>query len=265
MKSTDQKLIMINGIVNSGKTLLFNLFKIEGNFICMDLTKEHFHIYKNDLINDLGKENVKRLKPLIESTKIYDEEILLREIGLLMKFRPSYHFVIKPMPPIFAKQKYIKFQKFEKWVKEYTPLKMENLHNLMVFRHPYLSWLTVPLFRTNIDNQIETWLKEIKEIDNIFWEAFDIVKLEDIKDHELIKNLIKKTDLNKVKSYTNFDLHTKELNDYIDIEKDLKKIEKKLKPLFDKLDYDNGNKYIKMFMKDYLTDQEKKFFWLDHL
>lgn len=262
MKSTDQKLIMINGVLNSGKSVIFNLFKKEGHFICMDLSQEHFPIYENDLLNDLGKENLERIIPFVKSTEIYLQENFLREVGYLMKQRPNFHFVIKPGFRDFAREHYQNSLRYRKDLKRYTPLKRENIHHLMIFRHPKLAWATVTLHKSDLTYHTDVWTNNTK---NIFWKSFDLLKIEDIKNHSLMKELIKNTDLNKVKPYTNFDLQVKQMNDYTGIERDLKIIEKRLTYIFEKLDYDKRCKDVKRFMKDSLTEEEKKIDWLTHL
>jgi len=62
----DQMLIMINGLLNGGKSIVFNLIKEEDNFIYLDISSGHFDLYKDEMINQIGEKNVLKNKNLLD-------------------------------------------------------------------------------------------------------------------------------------------------------------------------------------------------------
>ena len=58
MQKSKQKLIILYGSHNTGKTYLANLFAKQDDFKCLDLYKQHYEIWKDPLIEIIGEENV---------------------------------------------------------------------------------------------------------------------------------------------------------------------------------------------------------------
>lgn len=251
----DQMLIMINGLINGGKSIVYNLIKEEDNFLYLDISPGHFYLYKDEMINQIGEKNVLRIKPFIESKEIAcDSHVFTREIGFIMEQFPNYNFVIKPTKDVLS----IKHAKKDKdWCsdfKNFIGIKPKNIHFLFIVRHPKLSWLTAikdcpfDIFLDNWNNaQVDVRKKHTR-----------ILKVEDVKHDELLKKIIKKTDLNKVIPYTMFDLKAKEKRNFDNVAEEIEIIEKKLKHLYEDLGYDLEDKYSDLFMQDDITSYKKR-------
>jgi len=259
MRKFNQKLIIIGGITNGGKTLIFNLLRKEDNFISLDISFPHFNVYKDEIISQIGEENTKRMKCFMETSEIFEPYIFVRKIGFLMKKFPDYNFVIKPGSPSIAKIKHTKDSRWLEDVKKYASMELEDIHPIFAIRHPKMGWATSKTTRENtIDDFIETWSYE-----NLIEESkfSEIVKIEDIKHNKLLKSLIKKTDLNKVLPYTKFDLQVKTLNNFDNLDIDFKKIEESMKGFLKYLNYDTEDENIQLFMNDYLSEEDARIDW----
>jgi len=264
---TNQKLIIIDGLINGGKTLVFNLLKHEDDFIFLDISMPHFELcYKMDFLHQIGEENTEKILKHMKTTKIFLPYPFLMHIGSLMKKFPEYNFVIKPGYHQIAIKHYNKDEEFKRQFKKLMPIKYENLHNLYVVRHPKMAWITQNMHRITIKDFIAIWSKN-SIIDNLY--AYDVIKIEEINKHKLLNSLIKKTDLNKVKSYTNFDLQVKRVNltkkkggfglDYL--LENFKSLEDDLMPLFEALKYDINDKNILSYISDDLDEITEMVDW----
>jgi len=243
-----QKLILIYGFLNSGKTLLFDLFKGEDNFICFDLAGAHYPEYKDEIIKQIGIKNTKRIEPLIKNYDIFLPDIFFKEIGRLMKQFPQHNFVIKPASDEWAQHQKNKIAWWEEFVKKYTPLNdVNDILHLFAIRHPKIGWITTWNDKLGVKGFVKRWSGN-NLIINL--DAYQVVKIEDIACNELIKKLIKKTKLKNVLPYTRFDLETKLVNSYENLTDEYKYIENSLGGLFKYLKYNKNNKYISKFMND---------------
>jgi hypothetical protein len=251
-----QKLIALYGYLNSGKTLLYNLFKKEDNFICLDISPDHFDIYKHQMIKAIGENNTKRLEPLIKSLDIFNPYIFLEEIGLLMKDFPECNFVVKPGGVVWPVSIYTARDKVHNNIKKFTPIKSVNdLHMLFVVRNPIMAWLTTPPINRDIDWFLSFYYK------NYIFKHYEIIKIEDLKYNKLVRGLIKKTNLDELLSYSNFDLQMKLKIDYSNIDKDIELIKKKLERIMKFFEYNKDDKNIELFLNDKLSEEAEKIDW----
>jgi hypothetical protein len=243
----DQMLIMINGLINGGKSIVYNLIKKEDDFIYLDISPGHFDLYKDEMINQIGENNVLRIKPFIESKEIaLNSHVFTREIGFIMKQFPNYNFVIKPIKDGLSIKHAEKAKDWCSDFKKFIGIKPKNIHFLFIVRHPKLSWLTAikdcpfDIFLDNWNNaQVDVRKKHTR-----------ILKVEAIKHDELLKKIIKKTDLNKVIPYTMFDLKAKIKRNFDNVAEEIEIIERKLKHVYEHLEYDLEDKYSELFMQD---------------
>jgi len=239
----DQKLIIINGLLNSGKTILFNLLRKEKNFICLDISPHHYKIYEQETIDQIGKENLIGLKPYVETTDIFITENFLREFGLLMQKFPEYSFAIKPGNYNWVAKEYN-----DKWLKlkeQYMPgVKLSNIHHVFAIRNPMISWTTT--YMKNMTKFLELWGGQNLEDLNLY----EIIKIEEIKDNKLFNQIIKNNDLKQVVPYTIFDLKQKPFNNYDNLMQQLKIVEKELRGLMEFLSYKKEDSAIQMFLDD---------------
>jgi hypothetical protein len=241
-------LILLNGSVNGGKTLLYNLIKKENNFIGLDLSKHHYHFYRYQMIKEIGEKNVLRIEPFIESGEILESpRIFCREVGFIMRQKQfsKYNFVIKPIDDNLSMEHQKKSASWTSYLKEFIPVKIKNIHFLFVVRHPKLSWFTIlPGF--DLSNFIRIWGFDLKKR----LSHTELVKIETIKDNMLLRQIITKSDLNKILPYTEFDFKATRKKNYDDINEDILKIEKKALHNYELLGYDLEDKNVSLFMKE---------------
>jgi len=238
--------IGINGIPNGGKTLVYDIIKKEDNFIHLDISRHHIHIYEELMINQIGEENYFRLKPFIESEEIIrSPETFIREIGRIVKKFKGYSFVVKPVEDDISR---IHKKKREGWLlhlKEHMPIKLENIHFLFVVRHPKLAWATSNI--NVLSDHMSFWSfpleKRLKHT--------ELVKMEDLESNSLLKRIIKKTNLKELPSYTTFDFyHTKDRK-YDKAEKEiLLNVEKDAVHNYKLLGYEFEDVNSEMFLKE---------------
>ena len=243
----NQKLIIINGLLNSGKTILFDLFRKEENCICMDLTFDHHIYYEDEIVDQIGQKNFDELKPFIKTFDIFKSYIFLEKIGDLMKKFPGCHFIIKPGCEDWAYWEYDQNNHWFNMVKRYLPCGNENVHHVFVMRHPYMGWATTWNSKLGFKNFIDRWtIDEPKE----YLRGLHIIKIEELKKHKIFTDLLTETNVDNVLSYTCFDLETKLVNSYDNIKNDFKTIRKELKHLMNYLNYDKTDENIQLFMDD---------------
>jgi hypothetical protein len=264
MKHRKQKLITISGLTNGGKTVIFNLLRKENNVISLDISQAHYHIYRDEIFEQLGSKNAERLEKYIKTTDIFAGDIFTREIGRIMREFPHHHFVIKP-----GYHEWIEMDfdyKKEMWysnVEKYMPIPKESMYHLFAVRHPRMGWITSNTYATNIEDFVNRWLTGYT-IEQMKW--YTIIKIEEISKNKLLRSLIKETDLEKVRTYTKFDLQVKEKNleknGFYNLEEEFKYVDKQLKELMKFLKYENEDENIDLFMNDELTEEEKQIDWL---
>lgn len=246
-KSTNnQLLILIEGILNGGKTLVYDIIRKEDNFIYLDFSKWHYIMYSEVMEEQLGEKILKQIEPLIKSEKIFHEyEVFLREVGFLMKQFPDKNFVIKPVNTQFAKLQHERDPEWAKKVYEYLPTSIDNIYFLFVIRHPKTSWYT--LNQKTTDSFIESWYR--KEIFEVIKYA-DIVKVEELEKNDLLKSIITKTDLKNFVPFTDFDYYKTIDKDFDNIDVEMKEIEDKLAYVYDLFGYDLEDKNSELFIED---------------
>jgi hypothetical protein len=242
--SKDQMLISLNGIVNGGKTLVFDLIKKEDNFIHLDISKYHYNFYKDIMIEQIGEESVLRLEPFIKNDDFFNPQIFTREIGSIMRKFPNYNFVIKPVDDIISCRHNKKDKEWMLYCKKYMPIKEENMHFLFIIRHPKLCWVTS--YKLPFDEMIRPWSFDLK----IRLEHTELVKIEELEKNKLLKRIIKKTDLSKVRAFTEFDFNKTERKDFDNIDDEIKQIEKAAINNYKLLGYDLEDKNVSLFMKE---------------
>jgi len=236
------------------KTLVYNLIKDEGNFIYLELSHYHFHIYEEEMIQQIGSENVNRLKPLIKTKDILSEyRVFAKEMGYLMRQFPDYHFIIKPSGHVFPEANYHKKRAWFVNIKKYMPIDIEDMYFFYVVRHPKISWFTIngipfSVFRGDLGHPgLKSTLK-----------YHEVIKIEELQNCKFLNKIITKTNLENVKSYTNFDyinILGKNSNlgprNYDNIEEEIKEIEK-LQGAYELLGYDLNEEYVKSFCQDFI-------------
>jgi len=230
MQKSDQKLIVIHGSHNCGKTILYNLFKNEGGYICLDLYKPHYKVYEQQSLEQLGKKNYERLKKYILSNNTSSTVDLCNEITFMMNQFSDYDFVIKPGMS-WANWNYFM---------EFSPVKLENIKHFHVFRHPKIWLATCYNKKLNIEDFILNVIGNYQDYKDSP-ETHHLIKIEDIKYNSLLKTLLKNTNLDNLLPYTIFDLNiyrTNIFNRFDDFKNDLKIIEIKLKEVLQYLKYD---------------------------
>lgn len=240
MQKSDQKLVIIYGSHNSGKTLLYNLFKKEDKFICLDFHKPHYDIHKQNIIDQIGKKNAKRIEKFILSSKMLLIDYFFEEVGYLMEQFPEYNFVIKPGNHTWIVDYKQLFGDWIYYIDRFTPLELKNIIHLHVIRHPKICLATSYDHNTNIKVFIDRWISDYQYLKSAP-DVYKIIKIEDIKEYNIIQTLIKNTDLENLTTYTKYDLNEYRTNifDRMDhFKSDLKVIEKKLKMILNYLKYD---------------------------
>lgn len=247
----DRLFIGINGLPNGGKTLVYDLIKNEDNFIHLDISKHHTHIYEELMIEQIGEKNFFRIKPFIESEEIINSpETFIREIGRLVKEFKDKNFVVKPVEDIITLTHKKKTKKWLLHLKNHIPIKLENIHFLFVVRHPKLIWAIS--HESVLSNHMSFWSFPLE----IRLQHTELVKMEDLESNALLKNIIKKTDLKKVKSYTTFDLYHTKNRKYNKSEKEiLLNVEKNAIHNYQLLGYDFEDENSRIFL-----ETRKKFY-----
>jgi len=248
-----QELVVINGPLNGGKTILFNLFKKDSNYICLDLTIDHYEIHEKEMFDLIGKSNTLGLKSAMEDHKIFQGiEVFFSEIGFLMKEFPYHNFVIKPGYENLAQIRKDRPRYWEKIVKRYTTITPKDIHCFYAVRHPKMSWVTVGKHkRFGVDHFINFWNTE-EVMEDL--ERYTVVKIECLEYNDILKRLLN-VDLSKVKSYTEFDLDFKKTNTYETLDQDFVKIEKELDHIFKYLIYDKDDDAIQEFLNEPVKDK----------
>lgn len=242
----NQLLILIEGILNGGKTLVYNIIRKEDNFIYLDFSKWHYTMYRDVMEEQIGKENMDRLEPFIKYEEIFhDFKTLLREVGYLMKQFPDKNFVIKPVNIGFSKMHKERHYEWTKSVVKYLPIKLYNLHFLFIIRHPKLSWYTLNHEDTN--NFISSWYR--KDIDKIV-EYVNIVKVEELEKNKFLRSIITKTDLKNFVPFTDFDYYKCKTKNFDNIGEQMKEIEEKLSYIYKLFNYDLEDKNADLFIED---------------
>jgi hypothetical protein len=246
--SDNQKLILISGPYNGGKTLIFNLFKKENNYIYLDLSNFHYKDYENIMIDQIGEENVLRLKPLILNTKIFEQENFLREVGLLMKQYPKYNFIIKPS---ITKFDLLHTSRDKEWItllKKYTSIRlMDDIHHFWIIRHPKMAWVTTSHKHMPFEDFLTSYSPHYKG-------KINLIKIEEVGNNKCLQKLLPNTDLTKILPYTPFDLMIKRSNNYDNLDKQFEKIEESLEHIFTYFNYDKYDKNVSLFMDDDLSN-----------
>jgi len=197
MQKSDQKLVIIYGSHNTGKTFLYNLFKKEDKFICLDLYKSHYHIYKQEIVKQIGKKNTERLEKFILSSEIFLIDHFLEEVGYLMNQFPDYNFAIKPGDRIWISEYKKLYDDWIYYVNRFTPLKLKNIKYLHAIRHPKICLATSYDHNTNIKEFVDRWVNDYNYLKNTP-NVYQIIKIEDIKYNSLMKTLIKNTNLDSL-------------------------------------------------------------------
>lgn len=243
--SKDQILITVTGLLNSGKTLVYDLIKKEDGFINLDISKYHYHLYKKEMINQIGEENVLRIEPFIESEEIiYSKEIFVREIGFLMRKFSDHNFVIKPVDDVIPIAHYKKDKEWVSYLKKYMPIKEENIHCLLVVRHPKISWVTS--FGISFDDFFKMWTFNLKDR----MRYMQLVKIEEIEKNEFLKKIIRKTDLSKVRVFTEFDFNKTKGKNFDNIDEEMLRIEESSIHNYRLMNYDLEDENANLFMKE---------------
>jgi len=253
MRKSDQKLIILYGFHNSGKTLFYNLFQNEENFICLDIYKHHYHIYEKEIIDQIGEQNNNRLKKIILSKGIFNSENFLIEIGHLMNEFPEHNFIIKT-----GNRKWIeKYHKlFDSWfyhVKIATPLKIENIKHFIVVRHPKICLATIYHDDFDMGFFLYNWKIDYKFMQIHSGTIFNVLKIEDIKNNVFIKSVLKNKNLDEIMPYTDFDINEYRTNifeNFDNFQRDLKIIDIELKDLCEYLNYDLEDKIVEKYIKE---------------
>lgn len=251
---SNQMLIFMGGMTNGGKTLVYNLIKDEGNFIYLELDSYHFHIYEEEMIQQIGSENVNRLKPLIKTKDILSiYEVFTKEMGHLMRQFPDYHFIIKPSGHIFPCAHYNKIEEWCVGIKKYMTIDIQDIYFFFVVRHPKISWFTINgiPFSVFINHLGHPELKSTLDY-------FEVIKIEELQNCKFLNKTITKTNLENVELYTNFDyinILGKNSNlghrNYDNIEEEIKEIEK-LHDAYELFGYDLNEEYVKSFCQDFI-------------
>ena len=252
-KEFNQKLVIIHGVENGGKSILFNLFKKDPSYICLDVLIHHYEAwYKQEITEQIGKENALQLKSAMKGEAIFEPTIFLKEIGSLMKKFPEYNFAIKPGTTEWASKQKSGDLEWKENVKKYTPVTdHQNIYHLFIMRHPKISWITI--------NRQETYgfhkFMELWGAEGLIgcMKHHTVLKVEEFKNSKLLKNLLKNVDLNEAKTWSEFDLVCKENNSYKNLEYEFKRIEKELNHLFEYLNY--GYNDVDDDMRDFLECQ----------
>jgi len=258
MKKTNQKLVIIYGSHNSGKTFLYNLFKRNGSYKSIDFHANHYKgqyekSHNQNLLDQFNKEIYERLKKHIFSEKTFSLNFLFEEIGNIMKRFPDYNIVIKPgqMNWLLCYDSF--YDDWFKNINSLTPLKIENVIHLYAIRHPKISLATTYSSNTDIEDFIQhRKLGDYYNFKNVN-DICNIIKIEDIKRNKLMKSLLKNINLAKLKTYTEFDLNDYRTNIFKNFNKfksDLKVIDLELKEMLDFLNYSTEDRYVAEYLKD---------------
>ena len=220
MNKSEQKLIIIYGLHNSGKTFLYNLFKKDDSYITLELYTKHYHIHKSEISEQLGEKNAKRLGKYIVSGDIFSTNCFLEEIDFLMKQFPDYDFVVKPGQT--------------DWLSSNT----ENIKHLFAIRHPKISLATCYDHNTDIKDYVKRWISNHDLLER-YADILQIIKIEEIETVD--------------KPYTEFDLNEYRFNIFDrldDFKSDLKIIDSQLKGLLEFLNYTIEDKNVDKYLRE---------------
>ena len=242
----DRLFIGINGIPNGGKTLVYDLIKKEDNFIYLEISKHHTYIYEELMINQIGEENYFRLKPFIDSEEIMSSvETFFIEIGRITTQFKDKNFVVKPVDDRISAMFKKNPEKWIPYVKKYMPIKLDNIHFLFVVRHPKLIWAVC--HEIILSEHMSKWSFPLEKR---LWHT-ELVKLEELESNDLLKRIIKKTDLKKLKLYSMFDFYHTKNRKYDKEEKEiLSNVEKNAVHNYKLLGYKIDDVNSEMFLKE---------------
>ena len=251
MRKSDQKLILVYGSHNSGKTFLYNLFAKEETYICLDIYKSHFKVNRELMLNQIGPQNLRRLKEFIFNKKIFKLKYFFAEIGRLMREFPDFNFVIKPADVQWMIDYYKDEDSWNLFVKLFTPLKIDNIIHLYAMRHPQICFATTYHYNGDTNDFIERW-KELFYFLRNLPEICNIVKMEDLKKDKTMKSLLKNIP-DDLRTYTQFDINDYRLNIFEKFGKfnlDLRKVKFSLKDMCDFLNYDVEDRNTELYVDD---------------
>jgi hypothetical protein len=221
MTTSNQKLVILYGLHNSGKTFLYNLFKRDSRCKTLEIYKNHYHIHKPEWLEEVGEENTKRVEKHILSGDIFSVDCFLEEINFLMEQFSEYDFVVKPGQT--------------EWL---DCIKDKNIKHLFAIRHPKISLATCYDHNTDINDYVERWKLNHKLLER-YRNVLQVIKIESIDGVD--------------KAYTNFDLNDYRLNIFErldDFKSDLKVIDSELKDLLDFLGYKPEDENVDRYLRD---------------
>jgi len=236
--NTNQKLIILHGLHNSGKTFLYNLFKKEDDCITLEIYKNHYHLHKDEWLQQVGVQNTERVEKHIQSLEIFSADCFFEEFGILMKQFPDKHFVVKPGQTPWFQECSSQRDVWNDRIKKFTDLKTGNVSHLFAIRHPKISLATCYDHNTNINEYVERWTSKYDLLER-YSDVLQIIKIEEIKYVD--------------KPYTEFDLNDYRLNIFDrleDFKSDLKVIDIELKALMDFLNYDSEDKNVDRYLRE---------------
>jgi len=230
MKKSNQKVVILHGSFNSGKTIVYNLFKKENNYKWIDISPDHLKDNKDEIEYQIGKKWLNKITPDIESLEIFKGNYFLNLFNLLLKEFPNYNFVVKPGG-------------FD-WVLN-NKLPPNIFYNIFIIRHPKICWM-VNTTHFSIDEFIKMYKKILI---GVFKEKSNVIKIEEIGKNKLMNQLIKRTDLKQIKPITKFDEFLLKKINLETINDELEQIDDKLKDLIKYLEYDLDTIDINLILK----------------
>jgi len=221
MQNSNQKFVIIYGEFNSGKSLVYNLFKKEDNYKNIDISIDHYKFQKKEFKDKLGIKLCSFLFPLIKTKKIIQRSHFISLLTFLQKEMPNYNFVIKSGFPKFLD------------IKEF-----KNLHHISVFRDVKLCWLLTHGPHT-ITDFISFYKAKYNDL-STYNRKLDIIIIEKISKNKTLNKLIKNTDLTQVKVITGYDIEKLKGIRYegVKLQDELKLIDHELKDFMEYVGYD---------------------------
>jgi hypothetical protein len=234
MQKFDQKVIILFGTYNSGKTIIYNLFKKEENYKYLDINPEHIQF--DDIKKQLDLKSWNRLKVILKNNRIKEYEVFEKYVLYLMNRFPDSNFVIKSGQ--------------NEWVHENDLNKKFICMN--VFRHPKLSWLT-----KSYTMSLEKFIDLYKNAMKVSYENYFIpeILVENILNDKLLNKLIiNKKNLKNIKSITPYDSKYLKRIDLNIIHNELTKIDDEFGDILNRFNNNNIDKIINLTLNKLKKD-----------
>ncbi|MCF8019818.1 MAG: hypothetical protein K9L62_10445 [Vallitaleaceae bacterium] len=204
------------------------------------------------MVETIGEEYTRRIQKYIQGDTIFSIDVFFKEVGFLMNQFPEYDFVIKTGDYKWMKKYDDIFDDLIYEVKNFTPIRKNNLKYFHVIRHPKITLATSYDHNTKIDKFVNQWASNEHYL-RMCPKEYQLIKLEELDLYPLIQKLLKKTNIKNLSTYTDYDLNDYRTNifeRFDQFKEDLKVIDEKLTSMMKYLGYDKEDKYLRSYLKE---------------